>query len=266
MFPFLIFVFSEKIEYCGNKQKIYYIESNEVINFRDVTQIDVNDNELNKLIKLNVSASSQPTKKFIKMLKNKWLSDNLIIIDLRDDPHWLLLEDFSIKSTCDYLNKDIEENNAISDFGDDYHIFFEKPKENEIITFDSEIKKFIYPADVETEYSFCKNIGVENISIPIKDNELPDEYLNKFIEILRMYPNDKFHIHFHCVKGISRPTLFITLMDIYYNSNSTLDEILERSKKFNNYDLMNLQGIESDLKLQRINKIREFYDKIKNKY
>jgi hypothetical protein len=190
----------------------------------------------------NSSGSTQYTKHNLKPLitKLKTKAQNVVIVDLRPDNHVFVNGmDLSTFETKDALlkSKTPEEINAsrvelkkliLSKKGIEAHVIDTKYPRN---VYDHRLSLVLSPEEVETPQELVTNLGANYLLIGNnRFSEISDENIDQMIAYMRTMPKNTWY-HFHCKKGNTRTTLFLTIFDIMHNADkASMEDIIARQK------------------------------------
>ncbi len=206
----------------------------------------------NGLDKLLVSGSSQYTKNGLSLLleKLKKRASKVVIVDLRPDDH-IFVNGLNV---CSFETKDVllkaksveqikQSKTALkllikAQKGIELHAIDTKYPRS---TFDERLTLVLTPKTVETPEELVKSLGAEYLLIGNnRFSDISDENVDQFISYFCKMPEDTWY-HFHCKKGKSRTTLFMTILDLMVNADIlSLEEIMHRQKLMGGSDLLDV--------------------------
>lgn len=201
---------------------------------------------------LYASGSNQYTQAGIKILVDKLVkkAPTVVVVDLRHDDHLFIngLNVSTFETKAALLNPRTpaeilsSENNlkemVLSQSGIFMHAIDTKyPKD----AFDDRFKLLISPEDVQTPQELVTSLGADYLLIGCKRfSEASDDDTDRFIEYMRKMPKDTWY-HFHCKKGKSRTTLFMTLFDMLHNADKvSFEDIVDRQRIIGGSNLLDI--------------------------
>lgn len=185
---------------------------------------------------------------FVDRLKDKF--SNIVIVDLRHDDHLFVngLNFSTFESKDALLNPRTPEQIKASEQtlkekimgmrGVVAHAIETKYPKND---FDDRYTLTVAPEKVETPEEFVTRIGAKYLLIGTKRfSEASDDDIDRFINYMKQMPADTWY-HFHCKKGKSRTTFFMTMHDMLKNADKvSLEDIIERQRLIGGSDLLDI--------------------------
>lgn len=204
------------------------------------------------LNEMRASASNQYSQVGITLLieKIKKRAPKVVVVDLRHDDHLFvnglnvssfeskeaLLEPRSpeqIKASVQALKQMILARKGIVVHGIDTKY----PKND----FDDRFNLLVAPDIVETPEELVTRLGAEYLLIGTKRfSDASDDDIDRFIDYTRQMSSDTWY-HFHCKKGKSRTTLFMTLFDMMQNAGKvSMEDIVKRQRVIGGSDLLDI--------------------------
>lgn len=204
------------------------------------------------LEQMRMSGSSQYTQAGIALLleKLKQRAKEVVVVDLRHDDHLFVngLNVSSFETKEALLNPRTpemitESENGLKEYilgqsGILLHAIDTKYPKNQ---FDNRFNLIIAPANVETPGELITRLGAKYLLIGSKRfSEASDDDLDRFISYMRQMPKDTWY-HFHCKKGKSRTTFFMTIFDMMKNADKlSMEQILDRQYKIGGSNLLDI--------------------------
>lgn len=198
-----------------------------------------------------MSGSSQPTKAGLEILVNGIKKNHgdkpVVIVDLRHDDH-LFVNGLNVST---YETKDAllapRTPEMIKSSVEKIKRYIESCKNIHLLAIDTLYPKNEYlqrftaqltPEVVETPEELAKSAGAEYLLIGSKRfSEVSDEDIDLLLENIK--PDTWYH--FHCKKGKSRTTLFMTIFDMVHNAGSlSMEQIVRRQKAIGGVDLFDV--------------------------
>lgn len=226
-----------------------------VQNFRSMQDEWINPCiEFNKagLRDIYASGSSQFTKHGLKLLLEdlKPYGRKVLIVDLRTDDYLFvnglnvysfetkdaLLEAKTaqeIAQTRTNLKKFIESKDRVRLFA----INTQYPKN----TFENKFEVILKPKEIETPDELIKGLGADYLLIGNnRFTGVSDSNVDQLIAHIKKSAADTWY-HFHCRKGKTRTTLFLSIFDILHNADKlSFVEVLKRQKQMGGSDLLDI--------------------------
>lgn len=209
------------------------------------------------LNKYYVVASSQPTlngaKTLFKQLKIDFPSKKIIVVDLRHDEHWLVINgelghDVNSFETFSELGTDIEakdllekENRSAAFLSSQkalkLHVIKEKyPKDD----YGDKYHVILAPTQVLTEQKVMQNLGVDYVRIPAaRFGSILDANVDEQIQLRKANPDSI--LYYHCKNGKSRTTLALCIEDMMVNADTvSMPDIVRRQNKMGGSNLFDI--------------------------
>ncbi len=226
-----------------------------VQNFRSTQDLWLDKNVVFNKVGLETmyaSASCQYSQVGITLLieKLKKRASSIVVVDLRHDDHLFVngLNISSFESKDALLNPRTPDEIKASEKalkqmilarqGIVAHGIDTKYPKND---FDDRFNLLLAPEQVETPEELVTRLGAEYLLIGTKRfSEASDDDIDRFIDYMRQMPGDTWY-HFHCKKGKSRTTLFMTLFDMLHNAdNVSMEDIVKRQRVIGGSDLLDI--------------------------
>ncbi|WP_125154253.1 fused DSP-PTPase phosphatase/NAD kinase-like protein [Clostridium rectalis] len=229
----------------------------------DILTIIDSDSELGlpdgfRIIKdLNISGSAQFTPPQLNNIKNKINSQDLYIVDLRQESHGFINNiAISFYSPYKTLNKGFNSNET---FKKETSQLNNIKKDSLINLYNKKgdtIKK-ITVTNVHSEEDLTKILNLKYIRFAVGDGHVPtQEAVDDFVEFILNNAENSF-LHFHCKHGKGRTTTFMAMYNIMNNKeNISLDKILENQ--------FNAGGINLSQSQRHYKFLQGFYNYIKD--
>jgi protein tyrosine/serine phosphatase len=226
-----------------------------VSNFRSSEDIWLsNDLKFNKtgLESLHASGSNQYTKIGIGLLieELKKQHPHVVVVDLRHDDHLFinglnvstfetkeaLLEPRTpdaIRASVNALKADLLNYSKV-----ELHAIDTKYPKN---VFEDRLTITLKPTLIETPEELVTKLGADYLLIGNKRfSSISDDDITRFISYARTMPEDTWY-HFHCKKGKSRTTMFLTILDMMRNADKLgMEDIINRQYLIGGINLFNI--------------------------
>jgi hypothetical protein len=257
----------------GMLQELYYERQNNNVhlvinssntkklpnNFRkttDLTNLNAyNVINLNGLVNLNISGSSQFSENGLKLIKQSiGNAMPIIIVDLRQESHGFINGvAISWVDNHNKANKNLAIEAVLSDENTRLQsILLNKPISIGNIT--------LMPKKLQNEEKLVQSYGMSYMRIPVTDKEMPNndmvDYFIKFVNSL--LPNT--WLHFHCKAGKGRATTFLVMYDMMKNAkNVSLQDIINRQFLLGGRNLLRDEQLTRNRSEQRAKLIKGFY-------
>lgn len=185
---------------------------------RDADNPYVIPTHMRSMPSLQASGSAQPSEVNLGMVLNRLPTHEVIIVDLRGEPHGLVN---GIPVSWINVTDDVESDEAT--------FLFEALQRQVISLVRHEIKETVAVDSISTERGLIESLGVCYVRLPVTDHCKPTpEIVDRFVAFVQSLPPTTW-LHFHCKMGMGRTGTFLILYDIIRNSNKfTLDEIYKR--------------------------------------
>jgi len=193
----------------------------------DVIKNQVGDKtiSINGLKDLKISGSGQFSKGGLQLLKKAIGASPIVIVDLRQESHG-----FVNGTAFSYMDKDNKANKGLTP----QQVTADETARLKTIQSEGNIKfkSDNVPTKVETvntEQELVKSVGMTYVRFPVTNNEWPtDDVVNDFVQFVRSQPK-KSWLHFHCMEGVGRTTLFMVMYDSMKNAKTvSLEDIMDR--------------------------------------
>lgn len=179
---------------------------------------------------LHASGSNQYSPAGLGILFNrlKKTTNNIVVVDLRHDDHLFInglnvssfeTKEALLKPRTPEMIKESELNLKATIKGlnavEIHAIETKYPKDS----FDDRFSLQLVPVEVETPEELVNRLGANYLLVGTKRfSEASDDDIDRFINYYRQMPPDTWY-HFHCKKGKSRTTFFLTLYDMMLNAD-----------------------------------------------
>lgn len=177
---------------------------------------------------LNASASAQYSEKSLKKMLEKLPSDQVMLVDLRQESHGFF-GGMAVSWWTDHnwanLGKTNEEAEA-----DELEKLSNAYQQSLVFVYHARKVPFpVYVRRILTERELATSLGVGYTRFAIPDHQKPtDRDVDAFIVLLKTLPEGTW-LHFHCSAGIGRATVFLTMLDMMRNAESkSCQEIMDR--------------------------------------
>lgn len=213
-------------------------------------------NRFRILPSLNISGSSQPTPSQFSNIKKKINNPNLFIIDLRQESHGFI-NDLAISFYNPYIILNdgfttaetmIQEKKDLSSI----------PIGKEITTYNKTTRPLykVFVESVKSEQNVVKDNKINYVRFAVRDGSIPyPKTVDDFVYFVKNQIKNS-HLHFHCLAGEGRTTLFLSMYQIMKNpDNLSLEDILKYQ-----YEIGGINLLESKTKYSFL---KEFYDYVK---
>lgn len=226
-----------------------------VANFRSTQDLwGLNQEEFNQtgLTDFYASGSSQYTRAGLDILigKLKKMASNLVVVDLRHDDH-LFINGLDV-STFETKEALLKQRSPLEILEGEISLKHELEKQGalEILAIDTQYPKnrflsrftlMIKPLKIETPEEVVSSLGAHYLLIGSKRfSEVSDEDIARFISFYKTQPPRTWY-HFHCKKGKSRTTLFMTMFDMMHNADRlSVEEIVKRQASIGGVNLFDI--------------------------
>lgn len=184
-------------------------------------------NRFRDIEKLNISGSAQFNPIQLDNLKEKIGTDNITIVDLRQESHGFIndtpISFYSLFKliNCGLSTKDTlkSEKKALSSIKEDNPInLYDK---------DAYLKETINANKILSEHNSVKNANLNYHRFAVKDGGIPtptvvDDFVSFVVNL-----DPEIHLHFDCHEGLGRTTTFMSLYQMIKNTDKlSLEEIL----------------------------------------
>lgn len=198
-------------------------------------------------------------------LLQKIPSQNVIIVDLRQESHGLLNHAIPVSwyGKHDWANLD----KSLSQIEIDENKRLQKLLKTGTAKLGhkdpNQAKQQVPVKTVSTEKAFVEGHGVRSMRFPTPDHRRPDTAtVQAFVTWIRDLPPEAW-LHFHCEAGDGRTTTFLAMLDMMKNAKTvSLKDILERQWILGGENLMNLRS-KSDWQhpyfVERLQFLHHFY-------
>ena len=176
---------------------------------------------------LNISGSAPFTPDQLLNLKNYITTDNICIVDLRQESHGMI-NDLAISFLNPY--KDLNNGFTTEQTIKAENSLLNKIKIGNTIQLYKHTGIFIKDITVDfisNESQLVTEADMQYKRFAVKDNSAPTpDIVDEFVEFIKNKPDD-IHLHFHCAAGKGRTTSFMVMYQaMKNNSNLTLEQLL----------------------------------------
>lgn len=193
-----------------------------------------------RITPLNASASPQFSEGGLRKILEKLNRDNVIVVDLREEPHgylngnavsWLSYHNWANQGKGKVSIVE-NENERIHKLSSDFFTIVFKDKQYPIPYFISSMK---------TEEELAHDLNVGYYRLPITDHVKPsDKTVDEFIVFIKNLP-EKSWLHFHCSAGKGRASTMLTMLDMMHRANElTFNDFINRQVEFGGINLLTL--------------------------
>jgi protein tyrosine phosphatase len=220
------------------------------------------------LNELKASASGQFTKKSLELAKMSIPSQEILIIDLRQESHGFINDmaiswygkdknwenlnkslEFILSDEINRLNNTAKEKTALIHF-----------KKNKAPPLNVEINR------IYTEKELVESLNLNYKRLPITDHVKPNSsQVDQFVKLIssEFIKPEKKWVHFHCAAGRGRSTTFIAIYDMMLNSSKvSFDDIIVRQAEIGGKDLaesFDSRDWRYQHGLERLDFLKQFY-------
>lgn len=184
------------------------------------------DIDLSGLSDLCISGSGQFSATGLALVVQAIGDTNIVIVDLRQESHGFVNAiALSWMDADNKANKGLSTEQVESD---------EKAKLADLMAMDA----VVFPTDddsqvdvvsVCSEQELAQSLGLCYVRFPVTNNEKPtDDVVDAFVAFMRTQPEDVW-LHFHCMEGVGRATMFMVMADCMKNAKTVdLEDIMDR--------------------------------------
>lgn len=229
------------------------------------------------LADLHIAGGAEFSKESLKAITQYLHTKNLLIVDLRQEPHGLL----NSNAISWYAPQNAENaGKTPSQIEEEQSALLKALGERKTVVVNNILKKspdgeiekvkhieyLVHQANSEQELVNQMNLKYKRIYV--QDSHIPSEkQVDRFLEIARNIPENRW-IYFHCRAGEGRTTTFMTMYDIYHNAKQvSLRDIFVRQALLGGKDLSQLPEKDSykfKLAVERLQFIKRFYEYARN--
>lgn len=192
------------------------------------------------------SGSGQFSEKELQRMVKAIPSSNIIIVDLRQEPHGFLNGN-AVSWYHEHNWGDIEKNVAeilhkertlVDRLG---HKFFT------MVHYDRSYPVPYFVKTTRTEQDVVELQRLQYHRFPITDHRRPkDRHIDEFVNWIKQSPPDLW-IHFHCSAGRGRTTTFLTMHDMMLNAGTdSVETIVQRQHEFGGANLFHVSKEDKD--------------------
>jgi predicted protein tyrosine phosphatase len=231
-------------------------------NFRDLSVIGI-----------NAIASGQFSEDELQKLRQKYLNEKIVIVDLRQESHGFI--NGKPVSWRSYFEK-INQNKEISKILSDEKLHLDAAKKDHEIVINEVVKRDkdsgwyedVAPKNITvnqaiSENDLVQNNGFEYQRFSIRDFDIPEaKEFSRMINFIKNLSEDK-KIYVHCAGGRGRTTMFLVILDILKNGTKVeLEEIFKRQNKLGGAKLDEISKEEAwskKLATERLKILKDFY-------
>ncbi|AWZ47940.1 phosphatase [Clostridiaceae bacterium 14S0207] len=188
---------------------------------------------------LKIAGGKQFTPAQLKNIQNKIKSDNLYIVDLREESHGFndnnAISIYKKISNKNYpftiesiLNRETQKLNTLKN-NSTLNIYNQK----------GNLVKTVNTGTIQSEAELVKQNNINYVRFPVIDGYIPSpEIVDEFVNFIKSKPEDSY-LYFHCKEGQGRTTTFMSLYEMMNNKNNlSLDEILKHQKDIGGIDIV----------------------------
>ena len=182
---------------------------------------------------LHISGSAQFSQKQLPAIKKAIGFHNIIIVDLRQEPHGFVNGSaVSLMDKDDKINKG--QNDSESEKSQTH--FLAAFKIGASVRFNGQSPVTV--RSVTSEAQLINSSGMTYLRLPVTERERPDDStIDALLEALRCIPKNSW-LHFHCKAGQGRTTTFMSIIDMKYNAKTVpFEDILYRQYLIGGLDL-----------------------------
>lgn len=195
---------------------------------------------LEGLKSLKASGSAQFSQKSLQEILQRIPSDNVTIVDLRQESHGFVNGiAVSWYTERDWLNKGKTPEEVIEDENQRLQQLLKT-----YIAFVYASKKFPVPLwvkNVKTEEELTTFYGLGYIRIPVTDHLRPsNQDVDTFVNFIKAIPKNALWLHFHCAAGEGRTTTFLVMYDMMRNATHVqIEDIYQRQYLLGGLNFLN---------------------------
>jgi protein tyrosine phosphatase len=264
----LLFFTSTASQTMAQKASLLTFDKSEITkdgmprNFRDLS-----------IIGINAIASAQFSEDELQKLRQKYLNEKIVIVDLRQESHGFINGKPVLWRS--YFEK-INQNKEISEILSDEKSRLNAAKKdheiviNEVVKRDKEsgwyedvAPKIVTVNQAISEKDLAQKNGFEYQRFSIRDFDIPKEKeFSRMINFIKNLPEDK-KIYVHCAGGRGRTAMFLVILDIIKNGKKVeLEEIFKRQNKLGGARLDEISKEEAwskKLASERLKMLEDFY-------
>jgi predicted protein tyrosine phosphatase len=175
---------------------------------------------------LRMSGSGQFSKDGLELVKQEIGDYQIIIVDLREESHGFV--NGIALSYMDELNR-ANQGKTLEQIIDDENTKLDTIKADGFVIFPTDNDIRVEAEEVLTEEEITKNNQMSYYRLPVSNNLRPsDDIVDDFIAFVSSLSADTW-LHFHCMEGVGRTTVFMFMHDAMQNAKSvSLDDIMNR--------------------------------------
>lgn len=226
---------------------------------------------------IKTSGSAQFSERGLEELQKKLNQKDLVIIDLREEPHgfingapvsWMYKDGRWPDKNLSYDKIEEQEKELLKNALKEVHItiyrIFKNRDEEDEIFHDEFIPVATTVKNVTTESNLCAKMGLGYVRVPITDHDAPtDSNVNTFMIFYKARPEGSW-THVHCRGGRGRTSTVLIMIDMIHNAKKlTFDQIMEREIIINDINLLTPSSILAKKFNKgferRLNFLKEFY-------
>ena len=193
-----------------------------------------------RITSLGASASSQFTRGSLEKMLEVLQKQNVIIVDLREEPHGFLNGNaISWFSYRNWGNQGESKPSIIRDENEKIHKLSEQKFAFVFIQKTYPVPFWIESVMTEQELTRAFNVGYYRL--PITDHVKPsDTTVDEFVNFIQQLPKESW-LHFHCSAGKGRATTVLTMLDMMQHANEiSFSEFITRQIQFGGINLLEL--------------------------
>lgn len=214
--------------------------------------------------RLNISGSGQFSQRSFETMLNTIPSNNVMIIDLREESHGFLNgHAFGWYSNLNLGNLG---KTAQEIFQDEYNKLQGAINIPELRFYrkDDHNPQAMTVKAAYNELTLVNHYGASYYRLPCTDHRRPsDAIVDELVGFLKSRPSHVW-LHFHCSAGKGRSSTFMVMTDIFYNAKYvSLEDIVARQVLIGGKDFWRLPNADSwkyDSMVDRIDFLKDFYN------
>lgn len=216
------------------------------------------------LVKLKMSGSSQFSKRGLKAILKAIPSNNVLLVDLREESHGFF--DGTAVSLYGYHNENNMGKSGLEITKEESDFLKSVQDRGFVLMYDDKHAKEPWPVHVQKAFSESELAGhykIQYVRLYVTDHHRPsDEVVDEFIKLVRSLPEETW-IHFHCAGGKGRTTTFMIMYDMIKNAGEVSEEdIMRRQWLLGGKDLStptSSPGWKYEPSLERKRFLKKFY-------
>ncbi len=178
------------------------------------------------LADLGVSASGQYSAEGLALVQREIGDKSIVIVDLRQESHG-----FVNGIALSWMDKDNKANKGLTptQVTEDENSKLKALEEMGVVTFPTDGDSQVSVQSVLSERQLTEDLELFYVRLPVANNERPtDEVVDAFIQFIQSQPDDIW-LHFHCMEGVGRATMFMVMYDAMKNAKTVeIEDIMDR--------------------------------------